>query len=160
MWLLLKRNIKEIFKNDENYTYIFPINKFNFFVGKNNSGKSYFMRFILNNYVKLYTGIEDVKISIINQVENLKIIPPEKNFKNEQISEVYNENVQLLSVLKEIIDTAREDRFVQYSNNIVKHKYENFYELKRKIKPLIKFLKYSENIYIDEEFLDTHIYPK
>ena len=115
MWLLLKRNIKEIFKNDENYTYIFPINKFNFFVGKNNSGKSYFMRFILNNYVKLYSDIEDVKMSIINQVQNLKIIPQGKNFKNKKILEIYNENLQLMHMLQKIIDSATENNGITYS---------------------------------------------
>lgn len=162
MWLLLKRNIKEIFKNDENYTYIFPINKFNFFVGKNNSGKSYFMRFILNNYVKLYTDIEDVKMSIINQVQNLKIIPQGKNFENKKILEIYNENLQLTHMLQKIIDSATEDNRILYVSNmrLKSHNYQELSNLSQEIKPLIKFLKYSENIYIDEEFLDTHIYPK
>ena len=161
MWLLLKRNIKEIFKNDENYTYIFPINKFNFFVGKNNSGKSYFMRFILNNYVKLYTDIEDAKMSIINQVQNLKIIPQGKNFENKKILEIYNENLQLTHMLQKIIDSATENNEIYVYNIGVKgHNYQDLSNLSQEIKPLIKFLKYSENIYIDEEFLDTHIYPK
>lgn len=162
MWLLLKRNIKEIFKNDENYTYIFPINKFNFFVGKNNSGKSYFMRFILNNYVKLYTDIEDAKMSIINQVQNLKIIPQGKNFENKKILEIYNENLQLTYILQKIIDSATENNRTVYVYNrgLKGHNYQDFSNLLQEIKPLIKFLKYSENIYIDEEFLDTHIYSK
>lgn len=162
MWLLLKRNIKEIFKNDENYTYIFPINKFNFFVGKNNSGKSYFMRFILNNYVKLYTDIEDAKMSIINQVQNLKIIPQGKNFENEKILEIYNENLQLMHILQKIIDSATEDNRILHvsSMRLKSHNYQDLSNLLQEIKPLIKFLKYSENIYIDEEFLDVYIYPK
>ncbi len=161
MWLLLKRNIKEIFKNDENYTYIFPINKFNFFVGKNNSGKSYFMRFILNNYVKLYTDIEDVKISIINQVQNLKIIPQGKNFENEKILEIYNENLQLTHMLQKIIDSATENSGILYVANmrLKGHNYQELSNLSQEIKPLIKFLNYQSND-VSTTFLDTHIYPK
>lgn len=161
MWLLLKRNIKEIFKNDENYTYIFPINKFNFFVGKNNSGKSYFMRFILNNYVKLYKDIEDVKMSIINQVQNLKIIPQGKNFKNKKILEIYNENLQLMHMLQKIIDSATENNGITYSYSfgIKGHNYKGIDSWSKEIKPLIKFLNYRENE-VSTYFLDVYIYPK
>ena len=32
MWLLLKEDISKVFKSE--YTYLFPINKNNFFIGK------------------------------------------------------------------------------------------------------------------------------
>ena len=54
MWLLLGENILDKFNIDNQSTYLLKVDKTNFLVGKNNSGKSYFLRFLLMNAIKIY----------------------------------------------------------------------------------------------------------
>ena len=71
MWLLLKEDISKLFKSE--YTYLFPINKNNFFIGKNNSGKSYFSRFLMKNTIKIYKNKSELKDEISDQIRTLKM---------------------------------------------------------------------------------------
>ena len=72
MWLLLKENLSNKFKNECNYTYLFPINKNNFFIGKNNSGKSYFSRFLMKNTIKIYRDKSELMEEICQKILNVK----------------------------------------------------------------------------------------
>ena len=58
MWLLLNKNILDNFVISNQFTYILKIDKTNFLVGKNNSGKSYLLRFLLKNSLKIYEDNE------------------------------------------------------------------------------------------------------
>lgn len=84
MWVLLNKNLRESFETK--YTYLVPINKNNFYLGKNNSGKSYFMRYILKNTVKIYNTKEEV-------IDSLKKYIDEKDFDIKNLKNSYYEDI-------------------------------------------------------------------
>ena len=64
MWLLLSKNIDSKFSIDKDYTYLVDLKKINIIIGKNNSGKSYFMREILKNTIAILNREEFKEIVI------------------------------------------------------------------------------------------------
>lgn len=55
MWALLSESISSEFNTDKKLTYLLNLDKTNLFVGKNNCGKSFFLRFLLKNIKKVYS---------------------------------------------------------------------------------------------------------
>ena len=90
MWLLLGENILDKFNIDNQSTYLLKVDKTNFLVGKNNSGKSYFLRFLLMNAIKIYND----KIELINDLKQA-ILSNEINF--ELFDRIENTNINALS---------------------------------------------------------------
>ena len=146
MWLLLKENLSKKFKNDCEYTYLFPINKNNFFIGKNNSGKSYFSRFLMKNTIKIYTHKEELIEEIENNIKNVpREIENFKNLKNKTINDCVNKFLDYKKVLNKIDNSKK---FTGHSTveglssgrEIKHYSYDNSEELFSEAKNLLEFL--------------------
>ena len=149
MWLLLKENISNKFKNESKYTYLFPINKNNFFIGKNNSGKSYFGRFLMKNTIAVYVEksdlIKDIEENIINVPS--KIIEF-KDLQNKKIDEFVNKFLEYERLLKTIDESKRDSgNSIRYLSGgyIKQYNYQNSEQLYREIVPLLSFLGLSSD---------------
>lgn len=160
MWILLERSILEKFKNSDNYSYLFPINKNNFFIGKNNSGKSYFMRFIMKNMRKVYFTkkqlIDEIKDAILEPNVEMNFF---KNINILEIQNVYKKFKRYIDILQKIISSGIENGIetlgsVRYKN----HNYTNASELLNEAEPLMKFLELGDN-YSTKTF-DSEVYIK
>ena len=84
MWLLLNDEIEKNIELNGINTRLIKISKATFLVGKNNSGKSYFLRDILKKVIKVYidkqellndlkANLNDAKIENFKDIESLKI---------------------------------------------------------------------------------------
>ena len=70
MWLLLQNDIAKKFKFSKKYTYLLDLKKINIIVGKNNSGKSYFIREIIKNSINIVDRYEIKNIVFSNITSN------------------------------------------------------------------------------------------
>lgn len=163
MWLLLKEDLSKKFKNECNYTYLFPINKNNFFIGKNNSGKSYFSRFLMKNTIKIYL---DKKELIKDISENIMNVPRDiisfTGLKNKRISNLVNEFLEYERLLKKIDDSKRDTGSsiigLSGGGEIKQYSYENSQQLFLDIQPLLTFLGlFKDNI---RNILNSDVVPK
>lgn len=164
MWLLLKENLSKKFKNDCNYTYLFPINKNNFFIGKNNSGKSYFNRFLMKNTIKIYIEKEELIKDIAENILNVPMdIIAFAGLKNEMINNYVARFLKYEELLKKIDNSKKEtgrSTIIGFgaANEIKHYSYENSSDLFEEIKPLLDFLNLEgENI---SSILDSHVVHK
>lgn len=164
MWLLLKEDLSRKFKNNSGYTYLFPINKNNFFIGKNNSGKSYFSRFLMKNTIKIYTDknilIGDIASAILNVPREIVVF---KNLKNKKLNEFTNKFLNYEILLKKIDSSKKETGRstiigLSMANEIKHYNYSNSNELFEEIKPLLEFLNLQEEN--TSSILDSHVIPK
>lgn len=164
MWLLLKEDLSRKFKNNSGYTYLFPINKNNFFIGKNNSGKSYFSRFLMKNTIKIYTDknilIGDIASAILNVPREIVVF---KNLKNKRLNEFTNKFLNYEILLKKIDSSKKETGRstiigLSMANEIKHYNYSNSNELFEEIKPLLEFLNLQEEN--TSSILDSHVIPK
>lgn len=164
MWLLLKEDLSRKFKNNSGYTYLFPINKNNFFIGKNNSGKSYFSRFLMKNTIKIYTDknilIGDIASAILNAPREIVVF---KNLKNKRLNEFTNKFLNYEILLKKIDSSKKETGRstiigLSMANEIKHYNYSNSNELFEEIKPLLEFLNLQEEN--TSSILDSHVIPK
>ncbi len=100
MWLLLGENILDKFNIDNQSTYLLKVDKTNFLVGKNNSGKSYFLRFLLMNAIKIYNDkielINDLKQAILSNEINFELFDRIENTNINALSERYKKYITLL----------------------------------------------------------------
>ena len=163
MWLLLKEDLSKKFKNECNYTYLFPINKNNFFIGKNNSGKSYFSRFLMKNTIKIYRDkselIKDISENILNIPRDIMAFT---GLKNKQINKFVSEFLKYEELLKKI-DNSKKDsgnsiKYFSTGEVINQYNYDNSEELFVEIKPLLTFLGlFKDNI---RNVLNSDVVPK
>lgn len=160
MWILLNENINEQFKSNNKYTYLFPINKNNFFIGKNNSGKSYFMRFIMKHIQKIYFNKEDLVREIKELI--LSTNPGIEKFKESdspEISNVFKEFKLYENILENILTNGVENGGETWGNIRYKHhNYNNFERLKEEARPLIDFLEIKGDC--TTEIFDREIYAR
>lgn len=149
MWLLLKENILDKFNIDSKSTYLLKIDKTNFLVGKNNSGKSYFLRFLLTNSLKIYNDIielsEDLKTIILSD----STIDFEffSKFNNVKFKKMYEEYYRYIMLLDKA-DKAKIDTGATYFSgyNTKAYHYNNENELLIELRPLFDFLNVKERI--------------
>lgn len=143
MWLLVKENILGKFNIDSKSTYLLKIDKTNFLVGKNNSGKSYFLKFLLNNSIKVYKDVielsEDLETIILSDSSiDFEFFSKFNNTKFKKIYEEYYRYIRLLDKANnEKIDTGS-----TYLNgyNTKAYRYNNENELLIELSPLFDFL--------------------
>lgn len=164
MWLLLKENLSNKFKNECNYTYLFPINKNNFFIGKNNSGKSYFSRFLMKNTIKIYIDKSELMEEICQKILNVKSkIITFTGLKNKKINNIVCKFLKYEELLEKIDSSKKETGrsiTIGYgaANEIKNYNYSNSNELFEEIKPLLAFLNLEgQNI---SRILDSNVVPK
>jgi len=149
MWLLLKENILDKYNIDNKSTYLLKIDKTNFLVGKNNSGKSYFLRFLLTNSLKIYNGIlelsEDLKTIILSDTTiDFEFFSKFNNIKLKELYEQYYRYIMLLDKANDAkIDTG--STYLTGYNTKAYH-YNNENELLTELKPLFNFLNIRETI--------------
>ena len=159
MWLLLANNISNSFEFDKKYTYLLDLKKINIIVGKNNSGKSYLMRRILNDCIKVLTR-DEIREMIFN----------EKNFENssklyifdkiESLSEINN---KYLSILKQIDKfnqqkVASSRRVIGGIHPGVVYDFLEFQTLKNESRELINYLGITNPS--PSDFSDKVVYEK
>lgn len=158
IWAVLRDNINTYFKNESDYTYIFPINKNNFFVGKNNSGKSRFLRFIMKNTIRIYTDekhlIDELCNSITNNKNNFKKIQTTGICELDSIINKYNEYIKMVDKIKTSTGNVRG----QIIGKATLHYYNNVAELIKDTKPLMDYLGLTTTS--DGTGFDTSILPK
>lgn len=165
MWLLLKEDISKVFESKIKYTYLFPINKNNFFIGKNNSGKSYFSRFLMKNSIKFYKNKNELIDDISNNLKNtFKAINEFKNFINEEFDFIVDEYLNYEQLLKKIdnnkIEKVRSISMKTGAVDRIYYQFNNKGELFQEIKPLLKFLN-IDNVQNDmETTLSDKVIPK
>lgn len=162
MWLLLKESISNKFKNESKYTYLFPINKNNFFIGKNNSGKSYFSRFLMKNIIQVYvdkdTLIKDIEENIMNVPREIIIF---NNLQNKKVNEFVNKFLQYERLLKKIdeskVETGQSIMYLS-GGHIKQYNYRDSEQLYKDIAPLLSFLELSnDNV---RNVLNSEVIPK
>ncbi|NLC87288.1 MAG: AAA family ATPase [Clostridiaceae bacterium] len=149
MWLLLKENTLNNFNIDNRSTYLFKIDKTNFLVGKNNSGKSYFLRFLLTNSLRIYSDISELsedlkKIILTDNSINFDFF---SEFNNIKINKLYKEYYKYVNLL----DKANENKIDTGStylmgNTIKAYQYTDENELMKNLEPLFEFLKIEKRI--------------
>lgn len=157
MWILLNESISNKFKNENNYTYLFPINRNNFMIGKNNSGKSYFMRFIIKNLIDIYIS-RDQLIHEIKQFIHESNITMDlyKTIEIKEIKDICEKYDNYLIMLNKIIDSGVENgSSVWGAKSYKRHNYTNAQELINEVKDLMCFLGFAN--YGTETF-DSEIY--
>lgn len=144
MWLLLCSNISERFKFNKKYTYLLELNKINILVGKNNSGKSYLMREIIRNTIR-----------VLNREEIKEMVFNEKNFKNIEMIYTYGDinsfnsiNKRYINILKQIerfdrnkIETGRTIIGGRYTGKV--YQFTDFSKLKEDSEELIEYLGFD-----------------
>lgn len=163
MWLLLKEDLSKNFKNECNYTYLFPINKNNFFIGKNNSGKSYFSRFLMKNTIKIYRNKSELIKEISDNIMNVpRDILKFKGLKNKRANDFVNQFLEYEKLLEKIdnskIDTGNSIRYLSGGGEIKQYNYENSQQLFVDIQPLLTFLGlFKDNI---RNILNSDVVPK
>ena len=163
MWLLLKEDISKVFKSE--YTYLFPINKNNFFIGKNNSGKSYFSRFLMKNSIKFYKNKNELINDISNNLKNtFKAINEFKNLINKEFNCIVDEYLNYEQLLKKIDNNKMEKvRSISMKTGVadrIYYQFNNKGDLFQEIKPLLKFLN-IDNVQNDmETTLSEKVIPK
>lgn len=158
MWLLLGENILDKFNIDNQSTYLLKVDKTNFLVGKNNSGKSYFLRFLLMNAIKIYNDeielIKDLKQAILSNEINFELLDRIENTNIKALSERYKKYITLLD---KAYDSKKDSNSRYISNNQKSYDYENEHELLKEMQPLFDYLDIKQN----QKFkLDTEIIPK
>ena len=159
MWLLLNKNILDNFEISNQFTYILKIDKTNFLVGKNNSGKSYFLRFLLKNSLKIYENNEEL-------IKDIKeIILSDKNIDLNFLSKLENEKIvefcNLFGNYDRLLDKANSskiDTSVRYLNgyDTKEYNYQDEEQLMNELQPLFKYLKVTPN----KVELNTKIIPR
>ena len=163
MWLLLKEDLSKKFKNECNYTYLFPINRNNFFIGKNNSGKSYFSRFLMKNSIKIYRSKDELIEEISDNMMNVpRYILEFKGLKNKRVNDFVNQFLEYERLLANIdnskIDTGNSIRYLSGGGEIKQYNYENSEQLFVDIQPLLTFLGlFKDNI---RNTLNSDVIPK
>lgn len=160
MWLVLKDSISSNFENEEGYTYIFPMNKINFFVGKNNSGKSRFLRFIMQNTVRIYNDEKELKKYICDALNGSKDMV--RNIFNtgiKEIDEIKRIHAEYLNMLNKIKESKGDMRGqIIGLGAVTLYKYKDLDELIKYTMPLINFLGLTCDR--DGSLFDTDIVPK
>ena len=125
MWVLLNNNLENNLLMDNKNTRLIDISKITFFVGKNNSGKSFLMREILKKAKKVYLNTEDVKKEMIECVENIYEYNYYNYIKNEKIINIRDDYKKLDSLLNDIIRTRNETGKRIGNHSVREHKYDN-----------------------------------
>lgn len=118
MWLLFKKDMSKEFELDKHVTYLFEIEKINFLAGQNNGGKSYFLRNILSNTVKVFID----KDSIISELKKINVDKDYQKISYDDINkleinnfnEVLNNYMILTEQLKMIQEDAKPRGGIQY----------------------------------------------
>lgn len=163
MWLLLKEDISKVFKSE--YTYLFPINKNNFFIGKNNSGKSYFSRFLMKNSIKVYKNDNELIDDISNNLKDTsKNINEFRNLVNEEFECIVDKYLNYVQLLEKINSSKQEVKTnygitVSY-NNIINYKFKDSQKLFEEINPLLDFLNLNNSQNSTEYILNGEVIPK
>lgn len=163
MWLLLKEDISKIFKSK--YTYLFPINKNNFFIGKNNSGKSYFSRFLMKNSIKFYKNKNELIDNITNNLNHTsKNINEFIGLNNDELKCVVNKFLNYEQLLEKIYNSKFEiesptSRII-VSDNRINYRFKNSESLFQEIKPLLDFLNLNNSQKSTEYILNCEVIPK
>ena len=163
MWLLLKEDISKVFKSE--YTYLFPINKNNFFIGKNNSGKSYFSRFLMKNSIKVYKNDNELIDDISNNLKDTsKNINEFRNLVNEEFECIVDKYLNYVQLLEKINSSKQEVKTnygitVSY-NNIINYKFKDSQKLFEEINPLLNFLNLNNSQNSTEYILNCEVIPK
>lgn len=108
MWVLFKTDISQEFETD--YTRLLPINKINFIIGKNNSGKSYFMRHIIKNVICVFHSKDEIIDIIKNDIKRTKINYNEYckslNFEISSLASFFSISLDKLDKLKQTAERA------------------------------------------------------
>ena len=159
MWLLLNKNILDNFVISNQFTYILKIDKTNFLVGKNNSGKSYLLRFLLKNSLKIYEDNE----ALIKDIK--EIILSDKNIDLNFLSKLENEKIvefcNLFANYDRLLDKANSSKIDTGATylagyNTKAYSYPNEIQLIQELQPLFQYLKVTPN----KVELNTRIIPK
>lgn len=169
MWIVFNEDISEIFGTE--YRFLMPLNKINILIGRNNSGKSYFMRSILNKtaYVISTENIKKLLIENLNKIVDYNGI---KNFLN--ISILRDTKTNFFEIIAQInaFDAAKiatECSVIISQNpkiNYDAYSFENFNKLKEESNELNSYIKfdtssteddYSKKLIINASGLETAI---
>ena len=146
MWVLLGENILDKFNIDNQSTYLLKVDKTNFLMRKNNSGKSYFLRFLLMNAIKIYIDkielINDLKQAILSNEINFELFDRIENTNINALSERYKTYITLLD---KAYDSKKDSNSRYISNNQKSYDYENEHELLKEMKPLFDYLDIKQN---------------
>ena len=159
MWALLNESISSEFNTTNQLTFLLNLDKTNLFVGKNNCGKSFFLRFLLKNIKKIYSSkeelVEDLKTELLNiDVTNIHVIAKLENLKIRQCYEKYN---NLIKLLENVLNSKKDTNSRYVSSNKQVYNYTNEKQLLEEIEPLFEFLGIKSQ---QKYKLDTEIVPK
>ena len=144
MWIVFNEDISEIFGTE--YRFLMPLNKINILIGRNNSGKSYFMRSVLNKtaYVVSTENIKQLLIENLNKIADYNGI---KNFLN--ISILRDTKINFFEIIAQInaFDAAKmaTDCTAATSQNLKVYSFENFDKLKGGSNELNSYIKFDNS---------------
>lgn len=145
MWLLLSKNIDSKFSIDKDYTYLVDLKKINIIIGKNNSGKSYFMREILKNTIAILNR-EELK-EIVKSGTNMIHLDYIDTFKQVNCyKEKYEYYKKIINQIN-IFDESKKESGTTVLNGEYAGKvytFKNFDEILLNSKELIDYLKLEQ----------------
>lgn len=158
MWLFLQNDISKKFKFSKKYTYLLDLKKINIIVGKNNSGKSYFMREIIKNSINIVDRyeIKDIVFSNITSNNQKKLDTFYNIIEFKKINDKY---INILTGIQTFNDSK-----IQSSTRMLGGKYpgvvydfENFVDLKNRYPDLLTYLGFNTKTDA-KEFSDKVVY--
>lgn len=160
MWLVLQSDISKKFKFSRKYTYLLDLKKINIIVGKNNSGKSYFMREIIKNSINIIDRNE-IKQIVFNEIkiQNLKILDTLYNIVN--FKAINDKYMNILLGIQAFNDSKKSSGSRMLSGKYTGEIYcfENFSDLKNTYYELSKFLGFN-NKTSSQEYSNKVVYEK
>ena len=145
MWLLLSKKVSKNISFNKKYTYLIDLKKINILVGKNNSGKSYLMREILRNTIKVINRDE-----IKNFISECKFNDHFDKLKSlvciDELKDINNKYLNILSQM-ESFDKAKKDNnsFNMLSGREI-YSFENYDHLVTSSTELLKYLGYDRSV--------------
>lgn len=121
LWILLKKDLSEI-GFDTEFSCAIPTSKLNFIIGKNNSGKSYFLREIIINFETIVESNLEF-ITIINNGMKKKCISKmfSESFKVESFKSLFEKYKKYLINITELLKSGKFPQPTQsfgFNNNI------------------------------------------
>ncbi len=155
MWIDFDENISEIFGIE--YRFLMPLNKINILIGRNNSGKSYFMRSILNKTAYIIST-ENIRKLL---KENLNKISDYEDIEKFLIIEFFeNTNINFLKIITQIknFEKAKIEKSATiftsigqgFNTNYKVYNFENFDKLKVESKEFSEYANLkSRSTYVD-----------
>ena len=146
MWLLLDKKISNIFNFSEQkkYTYLVDLSRVNILVGKNNSGKSYFMRNLLKHSIKIL-GRDEIKKMLLNESNFQKSETVQLFDKCSMLSQINNKYIKALKQIKTFEESKYAPISMVFSSGSMYY-FKNFDNLISNSRELFSYLNISGNV--------------